>query len=277
MTVTTELDAALEGADFVFSAIRVGGLAARVQDERVALELGVLGQETTGPGGIAYGLRTVPVARWSPSGCGAVAPDAWVINFTNPAGMITEAMRASSATASSVSATPRSPWRSGPPGSWASTRDARRSRLRRPQPPRLAARAAGRRRGPAAPAARRRRPARGDRGGPAVRAGLDPGRSARCPTSTSTTTTSPATRSPSIRAGGPARGEFLAGQQRDFYAAAAADPSRAHELWTPTRAEREATYMAAEHAGQARGGEEGDRRRRRLRGCRARTDAGDRP
>ena len=62
MTVTTELDVALEGADFVFSAIRVGGLAARVQDERVALDLGVLGQETTGAGGIAYGLRTVPVA-----------------------------------------------------------------------------------------------------------------------------------------------------------------------------------------------------------------------
>ena len=61
----------------------------------------------------------------------------------------------------------------------------------------------------------------------------------------------------SIRAGGLTRGEFLAGQQGDFYAAAAANPSRAHELWTATRAEREATYMAAEHAGQARGGDEG--------------------
>ena len=93
VTVTTELDAALEGADFVFSAIRVGGLAARVQDERVALEHGVLGQETTGPGGIAYGLRTVPVATRVAERVRAVAPDAWVINFTNPAGMITEAMR----------------------------------------------------------------------------------------------------------------------------------------------------------------------------------------
>ena len=62
------------GADFVFSAIRVGGLAGRIADERVALDLGVLGQETTGPGGLAYGLRTVPsrvhvaerVARASP-------------------------------------------------------------------------------------------------------------------------------------------------------------------------------------------------------------------
>src|SRR5204863_4585037 len=61
----------------------------------------------------------------------------------------------------------------------------------------------------------------------------------------------------SIRAGGLTRGEFLAGQQGDFYAAAAADPARAPELWNATRAEREATYMAAEHAGRARGGEEG--------------------
>jgi len=61
----------------------------------------------------------------------------------------------------------------------------------------------------------------------------------------------------SIRDGGLTRGEFLAGQQGDFYAAAAADPERAPELWTATRAEREATYMAAEHAGRPRGGEEG--------------------
>ena len=59
---TTDLDTALAGADFVFSAIRVGGLAGRTADERVALDLGLLGQETTGPGGLAYGLRTVPVA-----------------------------------------------------------------------------------------------------------------------------------------------------------------------------------------------------------------------
>lgn len=90
---TTDLDTALGGADFVFSAIRVGGLAGRTADERVALELGLLGQETTGPGGIAYGLRTVPVAVRVAERIAAVAPDAWVINFTNPAGMITEAMQ----------------------------------------------------------------------------------------------------------------------------------------------------------------------------------------
>jgi 6-phospho-beta-glucosidase len=90
---TTDLDTALRDATFVFSAIRVGGLAGRTADERVALELGLIGQETTGPGGIAFGLRTVPVAVRVAERVAALAPGAWVINFTNPAGMITEAMR----------------------------------------------------------------------------------------------------------------------------------------------------------------------------------------
>ena len=94
VTATDDLDQAIAGADFVFSAIRVGGLAGRVADERVATELGVLGQETTGPGGIAYGLRTVPVAVQIAERVRRVAPEAWVINFTNPAGMVTEAMSA---------------------------------------------------------------------------------------------------------------------------------------------------------------------------------------
>jgi 6-phospho-beta-glucosidase len=90
---TTDLDEAVTGARFVFSAIRVDGLAGRTVDERVALRCGVLGQETIGPGGIAYGLRTVPVALRVAERVAAIAPNAWVINFTNPAGMITEAMR----------------------------------------------------------------------------------------------------------------------------------------------------------------------------------------
>src|SRR4051794_21646001 len=89
---STDLDDALTGADVVFSAIRVHGLAGRAIDERVALDHGVLGQETVGAGGIAYGLRTVPVALEIARRVAAVAPDAWVINFTNPAGMVTEAM-----------------------------------------------------------------------------------------------------------------------------------------------------------------------------------------
>jgi 6-phospho-beta-glucosidase len=90
---TTVLDDALEGSDFVFSAMRVGGLPGRIADERAAIELGVIGQETTGPGGIAYALRTIPVALRMATRIATLAPEAYVINFTNPAGMITEAMQ----------------------------------------------------------------------------------------------------------------------------------------------------------------------------------------
>jgi len=89
---TTDLDEALAGADFVFSAIRVGGLEGRTRDERIPLAEGVLGQETVGAGGVLYGLRTIPVATAIAERIAEVAPDAWVINFTNPAGMVTEAM-----------------------------------------------------------------------------------------------------------------------------------------------------------------------------------------
>ncbi|MFJ8934113.1 6-phospho-beta-glucosidase [Streptomyces sp. FR-108] len=92
VTATTDLDEALRGADFIFSAIRVGGLEGRAADERVALDQGVLGQETVGAGGIAYGLRTVPVAVDIARRVARLAPDAWLINFTNPAGLVTEAM-----------------------------------------------------------------------------------------------------------------------------------------------------------------------------------------
>lgn len=93
ITTHTGLPDTLDGADFVFSAIRVGGLDGRVADERVALDLGVLGQETTGPGGVAFGLRTIPEAVRIARDVAHRCPDAWVINFTNPAGMITEAMQ----------------------------------------------------------------------------------------------------------------------------------------------------------------------------------------
>jgi 6-phospho-beta-glucosidase len=92
VSLETDLETALTGADFVFSAIRVGGLEGRVCDERAALDRGVLGQETTGAGGVCYGLRTVPVAMRIAETTRRVAPDAHLINFTNPAGMVTEAM-----------------------------------------------------------------------------------------------------------------------------------------------------------------------------------------
>lgn len=89
---TTSLPDALRGTDLVFAAIRPGGTAGRVADERIAQDLGLLGQETTGAGGISYALRTIPemlhLARQMREFC----PDAWLINFTNPAGMVTEAL-----------------------------------------------------------------------------------------------------------------------------------------------------------------------------------------
>ncbi len=93
LVIAQTLDDALTRADVVFSAVRVGGLAGRVADERVAIGLGVLGQETVGPGGLAFGLRTVPVAVRLAQRIADLAPNAWTINFTNPAGLITEAMQ----------------------------------------------------------------------------------------------------------------------------------------------------------------------------------------
>lgn len=93
LVATTDLREAVTGADFVFSAVRVGGAEARTVDERVALGLGLLGQETIGPGGLAYALRTLPVALEIARTISELAPSAWTINFTNPAGIVTEAMR----------------------------------------------------------------------------------------------------------------------------------------------------------------------------------------
>ena len=93
LVATTDLRDAVTAGDFVFSAVRVGGAEARTVDERVALGLGLLGQETIGPGGLAYALRTLPVALDIARTVAEVAPAAWVINFTNPAGIVTEAMR----------------------------------------------------------------------------------------------------------------------------------------------------------------------------------------
>jgi 6-phospho-beta-glucosidase len=90
---TTDLDDAVEGADFVFSAIRVGQLQGRVVDESVPLSYGVLGQETTGPGGICFALRTIPIMVELAEAVVRRAPGAWLVNFTNPAGMVTEALQ----------------------------------------------------------------------------------------------------------------------------------------------------------------------------------------
>ncbi len=89
---TLERRPALAEADFVCFQFRVGGLAARERDERIALSHGAIGQETVGAGGFAKALRTVPVALELAEELTEVNPRAWILNFTNPSGMVTEAL-----------------------------------------------------------------------------------------------------------------------------------------------------------------------------------------
>jgi 6-phospho-beta-glucosidase len=90
--MTADVEEAFSGADFVFSAIRVGGDQARVADEEVALRRGIVGQETVGPGGCAMALRTIPVLLSYCEILARCAPGAVLINFTNPVGVITQAV-----------------------------------------------------------------------------------------------------------------------------------------------------------------------------------------
>lgn len=83
---------ALENADFVMTQLRVGGLEARKRDEEIPLKHGIIGQETTGPGGFAKALRTIPVILDICADMKKYCPEAFLINFTNPAGMVTEAV-----------------------------------------------------------------------------------------------------------------------------------------------------------------------------------------
>ena len=83
---------ALRGADFVTTQLRVGLLDARIKDERIPLSHGVIGQETNGAGGMFKGLRTVPVILDIVKDMQELCVDAWLINFTNPAGLVTQAV-----------------------------------------------------------------------------------------------------------------------------------------------------------------------------------------
>lgn len=89
---TTDGREAIRDADYIVTTFRVGGIASRVVDEQVPLRYSVLGQETTGPGGFAMALRTIPPILEYVEQARALAPEAWIINFTNPAGLITEAI-----------------------------------------------------------------------------------------------------------------------------------------------------------------------------------------
>ena len=94
VTLTKTLDRieAISGADFVITQIRVGLNAARVQDEKIPLKYGLIGQETTGAGGFANALRTVPAMLEIARDVEKYNPDAWIINYTNPTGIVAEAI-----------------------------------------------------------------------------------------------------------------------------------------------------------------------------------------
>jgi 6-phospho-beta-glucosidase len=91
--LTGNRDEALEGADFVIVQLRVGGNQARYVDETLPLKFGCIGQETTGPGGFAKALRTVPVVlELAEETAKRGAPGAWFVDFTNPTGLVTQAL-----------------------------------------------------------------------------------------------------------------------------------------------------------------------------------------
>jgi 6-phospho-beta-glucosidase len=91
LTQTTDLDRAVAGADFVLVQIRVGGQSARLSDETLPLTCGCIGQETTGAGGFAKALRTVPVVLDIAARVRELS-DAWIVDFTNPVGIVTRAL-----------------------------------------------------------------------------------------------------------------------------------------------------------------------------------------
>lgn len=89
---TTDMERALYGADFVDTQIRVGGNAQRVKDEKIPLKYGLVGQETTGAGGMMKAFRTIPVMLELAHKMEELAPNGWIINYTNPTGLVTEAV-----------------------------------------------------------------------------------------------------------------------------------------------------------------------------------------
>jgi 6-phospho-beta-glucosidase len=90
---STDLAEAVEGADYVFISIRVGGIQGRARDEAIALAHGLVGQETIGPGGFAMAVRTIPAVVSYATEVARRAPHAWIVNFTNPVGIVTQAVR----------------------------------------------------------------------------------------------------------------------------------------------------------------------------------------
>lgn len=254
LPITTEVDLhrAVRGADFVFSAMRIGGTCGRVTDERVALDRGILGQETVGVGGYAYALRTIGPALELAGAVHEANPEAWIINFTNPAGIITQAMRGVHPNSVGICDTPIGLVRKvcallGVPEEkatydyvglnhlgWLRTLEVEGENLL-----------------PAfidSPDLSRLEEAR-IIGEDWVRClGMIPNEylfyyyRAR--------------ESLAAVADGETRGEFLHRQQADFYAGAAENLDRAGELWTRAHLEREETYMAEARSGEQRAEED---------------------
>lgn len=94
VTTHATVSPAIDGASFVITSIRVGGIEARMRDEQAALSLGLVGQETVGPGGFAMAVRTIPPLLEYAREVARRAPGAWIVNFTNPAGLVTQALTA---------------------------------------------------------------------------------------------------------------------------------------------------------------------------------------
>nr|MBO2482788.1 6-phospho-alpha-glucosidase [Bacillaceae bacterium] len=92
-TYTTDKKEAFKNADFVFVQIRTGGLKMREKDEQIPLKYGVVGQETCGPGGMAYGLRSIKDMIELIYDIRKQSPDAWILNYTNPAAIVAEALK----------------------------------------------------------------------------------------------------------------------------------------------------------------------------------------
>ncbi|MFL2105160.1 6-phospho-alpha-glucosidase [Desemzia sp. FAM 23991] len=88
MTYTTDKEEAYKDVDFVFCQMRTGGYAMREKDEKIPLSLGVIGQETCGPGGFAYGLRSIRDMVEMVKDVRRLSPDAWILNYTNPAAIV---------------------------------------------------------------------------------------------------------------------------------------------------------------------------------------------
>jgi len=89
---TQERQGAITGADFIILQIRIGGLAGRIRDEKLPMEFDLVGNETTGAGGFISALRTVPVALEIAQDIERISPKAWLMNLSNPAGIVTEAL-----------------------------------------------------------------------------------------------------------------------------------------------------------------------------------------